>query len=162
MPPVLIPLDVARCDAIAADARSALPDLDPGAALALLPQVAAATGTMLRATGATPPWGAYLCAVDGRLVGTCAFKAPPAAGEVEIAYFTFPGHEGRGHGRAMAAALRDIAFAAPEVARVSAHTRPEMNASSAILSRLGFRRDGTGMDPDIGETWRWVCLRPVA
>jgi hypothetical protein len=35
---------------------------------------------------------------NGQLVGTCAFKTPPKNQQVEIAYFTFPGNEGRGGG----------------------------------------------------------------
>ncbi len=158
-PLVLIPLDVALCDAIAAGPEAALPGLDLGAASALLPQVATATACMLNTTGPMPPWRAYVAAADGRLIGTCAFKAPPANGEVEIAYFTFPGYEGRGYGRAMAASLLDLALAAPGIGQVSAHTLPEPSASTAILERLGFTRDGVGHDPEAGETWRWVRPR---
>ena len=49
----------------------------------------------------TPPeWFGYL-AIEGetqRLCGVCTFKGPEVEGAVEMAYFTFPGFEGRGIG----------------------------------------------------------------
>jgi RimJ/RimL family protein N-acetyltransferase len=153
-------LDIAACDAVAADPAAALPGLDLSAGRDLLPGIAEAIAAMLRATGAAPPWTGYLAAQGDAAVGTCAFKAPPGGGEVEIAYFTFPGHENRGIARAMAAALARIAFAAPEVARVVACTLPGPNASAALLARLGFARDGGVLDPEAGPAWRWVLHRP--
>lgn len=104
------------------------------------------------------PWGSYL-AVDSDtllVVGTCAFKGPPdAQGEVEVAYFTFPSHEGRGYATAMAGALRDRAAASPEVRTVRAHTLPERSASVRILEKLGFLWGGDVQDPEDGPVWRW-------
>ena len=101
------------------------------------------------------PWGCYLAEADGETVGTCAFKAAPdAAGTVEIAYMTFPAHEGRGHATAMAAALVDIAAAAG-APLVIAHTLPEENASNRALKRNGFVHVGEVIDPEDGLVWRW-------
>src|SRR5438105_2667151 len=50
-----------------------------------------------------------------QLVGTCSFKAPPADGEIEIAYYTFSGFEGRGIATAMARFLLDQAATMPGV-----------------------------------------------
>lgn len=125
--------------------------------------VAADTARFLAATGAPAPWGSYL-ALEGptrRAVGTCAFKGgPDADGAVEIAYFTFPGEEGRGVATAMAAALVQAASAGrPEVAVVRAHTLPERNASCRALEKVGFRHAGDVIDPEDGPVWRWE--RPV-
>lgn len=108
------------------------------------------------------PWGAYL-AVDPVtlvVVGTCAFKGPPdARGEVELAYFTFPSHEGRGYATAMASSLCDQAAANPDVRTVLAHTLPERNASVRILEKLGFQWAGDVQDPEDGPVWRWEHKR---
>jgi RimJ/RimL family protein N-acetyltransferase len=89
-------------------------------------------------------------------VGTCAFKGPPdGQGEVEVAYFTFPTHEGRGYATAMARALCDRAAASAGVRCVRAHTLPERNASVRVLEKLGFRRAGDVQDPEDGPVWRW-------
>jgi RimJ/RimL family protein N-acetyltransferase len=105
------------------------------------------------------PWGSYL-ALEGRdTTGLCAFKsAPNEAGEVEIAYMTFPAFERRGHATAMAAALTDIALAAG-VPMVIAHTLPEENASSRALRRNGFAHAGVVEDPEDGLVWRWERRR---
>jgi [ribosomal protein S5]-alanine N-acetyltransferase len=108
------------------------------------------------------PFGAYLaCDAESReLVGTCAFKDPPTSrGAVEIAYFTFPPCEGKGYASAMARALVDIAFAQNQIRRVIAHTRPENNASTRILTKLGFKRTRQVNDPEDGLVWRWEKRR---
>ena len=101
------------------------------------------------------PWGSYLAHEAADAIGICAFKsAPGAAGEVEIAYMTFPAFEGRGHATAMAAALTGIAFAAG-VPTVIAHTLREENASNRALRRNGFAFAGEVEDPEDGLVWRW-------
>ena len=104
-------------------------------------------------------WAGHLAVdVKGRtVVGSCAFKgAPDDDGVVEIAYYTFPAYEGRGFGTAMAAALVERARLSGAVRRLIAHTLPESNASTRILQRLGFARDGEAQDEDVGTVWRWV------
>ena len=124
----------------------------------LVQAVAQQTRSLVQQHGLTAPWGGYL-AVDPPtrvVVGTCAFKGPPdARGEVEVAYFTFPAHEGRGYATAMATALRDRATASPGVQTVRAHTLRERNASVRILEKLGFRWGGDVQDPEDGPVWRW-------
>jgi RimJ/RimL family protein N-acetyltransferase len=103
------------------------------------------------------PWGGYL-AIDPalrRIVGTCAFKGEPDASAVEIAYFTFAGHEGRGYATAMAAALLELAAATRTVTRVLAHTLPHRNASTRVLTKLGFALAGPVHDVEDGTVWRW-------
>ena len=114
-------------------------------------------------TGAPPEWSGHL-AVDRatrQVVGTCGYKgAPRADGGVEIAYFTFPEFERRGYGGAMAEALVQQAIGSGAVRVVHAHTLPERNASTRILTRLGFTCTGTVIDdPADGPVWHWE--RPV-
>jgi len=102
------------------------------------------------------PWLGYLAGDPeaGRFVGTCSFKTAPREGVVEIAYYTFPDFEGRGYATAMALAL--VRIAADEgIARVSAQTAPEQNASTRILEKLGFVRVGEAIDDEIGRAWAW-------
>jgi ribosomal-protein-alanine N-acetyltransferase len=100
------------------------------------------------------PWGSYVVELDGQPVGVGAFKsAPTPAGEVEIAYMTFPAYEGRGHATATIALLVDVALGAG--ARPIALTLPEENASNRALRRNGFVFAGEVIDPEDGLVWRW-------
>jgi len=111
--------------------------------------------SVYRKTGFERPWIGYLAEQDGQLIGTCAFKSPPQNGQVEIAYFTFPGNEGRGIASRMALQLIHIARdAEPEIVIV-AQTLPEENASTAILRKLGFVLMGTVNHPEDGGVWEW-------
>jgi [ribosomal protein S5]-alanine N-acetyltransferase len=165
MPPSLslLPLDGASSAALAADPAAALATLCTNAAevAETARQVAGATSAMLARSGARRPWIGYLArrAADGAVVGTWAFKAPPADGAVEIAYFTFPGHERRGCATAMAGALVALAFGEPAVARVVAHTLPGEGPSTRVLRRHGFRLEGAVRDEEDGEVWRWSLDR---
>jgi ribosomal-protein-alanine N-acetyltransferase len=88
-------------------------------------------------------------------VGVCAFVDRPKGGEVEIAYGTVPEFEGRGIATAMAAWLVARALEEEEVEAVTANTASEPNASTRILEKLGFVRDGAIQDAEIGEAWHW-------
>jgi ribosomal-protein-alanine N-acetyltransferase len=106
--------------------------------------------------------GIYLT-VDSKsqiIVGSCAFKtAPQPNGEVEIAYYVFPEYEGRGYGTAMAERLVQIALKDSRIQRVIAQTLPERNASTKILTRVGFKLIGEVIDPTDGQVWRWALER---
>ncbi len=107
--------------------------------------------------GTAPPWCGYLAlTMDKEVIGTCAFKGPPdERGEVELAWFTFPHYEGRGHGTRMARLLVEPAQAADESAILIAHTLPERNASARICEHAGFKCEGQIQLPDEGPVWRW-------
>jgi ribosomal-protein-alanine N-acetyltransferase len=130
----------------------------------LLGDAAAAQADLYEQTNATAPWIAYLAYdVDGNeIVGICAFKDMPEDGMVEIAFYTFPGYEGRGWGRTMAAALLDIAWRTGEVDTIFAHTEaaaePDENASVRIVKKLGFTLVGP-MDYPEGIVWQWELRR---
>ena len=103
-------------------------------------------------------WGAYL-AVDETsdlVVGSCAFKGPPAAdGTVEIAYYTFGPYKGQGYAKGMARAVISVAHSSPLVRHVIAHTLPERNPSTSVLRSVGMRFVDEVQDPDDGPVWRW-------
>ena len=90
----------------------------------------------------------------GRTVGSCGFKGPPAEGVVEIAYGIDPEHQGNGYATEAAEALTNFAFA-QNVRTVRAHTLPEANASTRVLTKCGFRHVGPVIDPEDGPVWRW-------
>lgn len=93
-----------------------------------------------------------------RVVGSCAFKTPPTdEGTVEIAYFTYPGFEGRGYATKMARRLIELARTSAAVRRGIAHTLPETNASTRVLEKVGMTFGGAMMDPEDGPVWRWVA-----
>lgn len=109
----------------------------------------------LAATAQIPPWCGYIGWRDGVPLGFGGFVAQPdPAGEVEIGYLTFPAHEGQGVASAVASGL--VAIAAGQGLRaVIARTLPAENASTRVLQRNGFVRDGEAQDPDEGTVWRW-------
>jgi RimJ/RimL family protein N-acetyltransferase len=110
-------------------------------------------------TGAEPPWIGYLAHDRHHVVGSCGFKDRCRNGSVEIAYVTFPAHQRRGYGTAMAASLLQIALADDDVREVLAHTLPVENASTVILRRAGFELVGPVRDPEDGDVWRWCFTR---
>src|SRR5205085_4024880 len=84
----------------------------------------------------------------------CAFKGPPGAdGAVEIAYGVAPEHQGKGYATEAAEALVNYAFGSGQVRVVRAHTLPEPNASTRVLTKCGFRRVGEVIDPEDGLMW---------
>ncbi len=103
------------------------------------------------------PFGAYLAveSATSEAVGTCAFVTGPQGREVEIAYFTFPPHEGRGIATAMAFELVAIARASGAVDLVCAHTLRELNASTRVLAHTGFGGRRDLVHPEDGPIWRW-------
>jgi RimJ/RimL family protein N-acetyltransferase len=124
--------------------------------------VAAHWKTFMLSVGALPPWIGYLT-VDKpsrTIIGTCAFKGGPNQEKtVEIAYFTFPDHVGRGYATAMAQALILIALSSAENPHIIAHTLPQTNASTKVLQKVGMTFVGDVVDPEDGPVWRWSYER---
>jgi [ribosomal protein S5]-alanine N-acetyltransferase len=124
-----------------------------------LPEVArtavASTVQLYARAGWNPPWIGYLAFEGSACVGTCAFTSPPVKGTVEIAYFTFPGHEGRGVATRMAERLVSISLSHSPDVSVTAHTLPEENASTRILRKVGFVHVGAVVHPEDGQIWVW-------
>jgi ribosomal-protein-alanine N-acetyltransferase len=90
------------------------------------------------------------------VIGLCGYKGPPSPdATVEIAYGLAPAYQGRGYATEAAQELVARTFASGLVRRVIAHTLPEQNASTRVLSRCGFARVGELIDPEDGLVWRW-------
>lgn len=97
------------------------------------------------------------------IVGWGGFKSAPRDGIVELGYEIAEPLRGRGLATAAARTMRDIALGDARVTAVIAHTLAESNASNHILLGLGFRFDGTLVEPDEGgdiEVWRYRIDRP--
>lgn len=123
----------------------------------VIAQVVEAAVDLYLRRGFSPPWTVYLAVENGRCVGSCGFASPPSDGEVELAYFTFPGNEGSRIASRMAGAL--ISLCQPEAARNGlafiAHTLPTDGPSPTILRKLGFAFHGAIEHPEDGTVWKW-------
>jgi [ribosomal protein S5]-alanine N-acetyltransferase len=105
--------------------------------------------------GIAPAWFAHLIVEGTQVVGLGGYTGPPVDGVIEIGYSVAPSCQGRGIATAAVGQWLDRA-ARGGVRRVVAHTLPAENASSAVLRRNGFVRDGITVDPDEGTVWRWA------
>jgi [ribosomal protein S5]-alanine N-acetyltransferase len=134
-------------------------DGSPAEAQLDLPPVAgetlAATAANYRNSGFAIPWIGYLAFRGDECVGGCGFRSPPVGNRVEIAYFTFPAHEGRGIATQMARALIDIARLAECRVLITALTLPQESASTKILRNLKFELLGAVEHPEDGSVWEW-------
>ena len=105
------------------------------------------------------PWlhGFTVRLQDGDIpVGNCGYKAPPCPeGVVEIAYGIDPDHQGNGYATEVARGMVSYGYSQEEVRLVCAHTLPEVNASTRVLTKCGFIKVGEVIDPDDGLVWRW-------
>ena len=126
----------------------------------ILRSVVEATVALYQKVGFMPPWIGYIARKGEVTVGTCGFKSPPVGGQAEIAYFTFPGHEGQGIATWMAEELVRIAKLADGGLKVTAQTLPENNASTAVLTKVGFQFARTVDHPEDGLVWEWELMSP--
>jgi RimJ/RimL family protein N-acetyltransferase len=142
-----------------------IPIEDTGATLAptedaseVVTQIIEATIALYTRRGYKQPWIGYLAVEGNRIVGSCGFAGPPSEGEVEIAYFTFPGCEGRGVATQMAQELLSVCRPEAREAGVQfiAHTLPTEGPSTSILRKLGFRNAGVIQHSEDGAVWKWV------
>ena len=117
----------------------------------------------LKAHAGADPWlhGFFVVERGQRaMIGTAGFKGPPDDnGMVEIAYGIVPSFEGRGYATEAAMALVRFALEAAQVTLIRAHTLPESNASTRVLTKCGFRHTDDVIDPDDGPVWRWELRR---
>ena len=105
--------------------------------------------------GYNEPWISYYLKDADNIVGICSFKGKPDdCNRVEIAYGTFEPYQGKGYGSKMCALLLQIASTHANIS-VFAQTLPEVNASTAILTKNGFRHIGNAIDFEVGEVWEW-------
>jgi len=116
----------------------------------------------VHASAADDPWTHGFSLVHretGGAVGRCGFKGPPADDMVEIAYGVDADHQGKGYATEAAEALVAFAFGSGVVRVVRAHTLPDANASTRVLTKCGFRCVGAVIDPEDGLVWRWEKQR---
>ena len=97
---------------------------------------------------------------SGAILGGCGFKGFPINGDVEIGYGVAESARGRGVATLAVAQLLGLAAASGIVQQVVAHILPDNAASSKVVSRLGFSRGPTVVDPDGETVVRWTY--PVA
>ena len=157
MPLELIPADRGLLHALLEDPSATLGAMCANAAeiADTIAEVAEITLAFYERTNAEAPWISYLSKDNVNIVGLCSFVGAPKDGVIEIAYFTFPAYEGRGIATAMTGLLMIIAQREPTLRALIAHTLQEENASTQILKKHGFQRDGIAIDADAGEVWRW-------
>lgn len=119
-------------------------------------QACAATASLYDRLGFDPPWIGYVAVMSGTAMGGGAFVGPPVNNRVEIAYFTHSDHQGQGVATRTARSLVEIARRHSPGMELYAKTMPEENASTRILTKLGFQMIGTDTDHEIGEAWAWL------
>jgi len=95
--------------------------------------------------------------IDRVLMGMCGFPgSPDADGIAEIAYGIAPTYQGRGHATEAAQALCEFAAKDSRVKVICAHTLAEVNASTRVLEKCGFRKIANAVDPENNlPVWRW-------
>jgi RimJ/RimL family protein N-acetyltransferase len=113
-------------------------------------------------TGFDPPWISYSAWEEGRLVGVAAFKGKPRAGQVEIAYGTFPEYRHKGIATQMCRQLVRLALQTDSTLRVMARTLPDNAYSAGVLKKNGFELSGTIWDEEDGYVQEWEYNRPSA
>ncbi|MEM7456263.1 MAG: GNAT family N-acetyltransferase [Planctomycetota bacterium] len=132
--------------------------------IALLPEehqqmISPAWMARLEAAVTADPWLVGFNIVrleDQQAVGQIGFKGPPDGGRAEIAYAVAEKWRGNGYATEAARLLAQCALKhCADVDLILAHTLPEENASTAVLSRIGFKKIGTVNDPEDGQVWRW-------
>ncbi|GGH64514.1 hypothetical protein GCM10011318_00610 [Phaeocystidibacter marisrubri] len=106
-------------------------------------------------TGFQFPWVAYLIVDDGEVLGTVSFTKAPVDHTVEIAYWTSPDHEGKGVASFGCKEIVRIAVEADPSVTITAKTAPEINPSTHILEKNGFRKVEVVQDDEIGDAWMW-------
>lgn len=110
--------------------------------------------------GNLAPWLGYLTFDGDTNVGTCAFTMPPAGDVVEIAYYTFPGYEGKGYAQMAARMLVALARDTDPGIVITAHTLPEEGPSCQVLRNGGFTLTRSFDHPEDGLIWVWTFAGP--
>lgn len=114
--------------------------------------------TKILSDSAEKNWWAYFVILkeENKLIGTCGYKGKPGPqGIVEIGYEIIKEYRNRGLATETAQALIDNAFTDPRVKTVMAHTLPEANASTKVLSKIGFVKIDEIYFPEDGFIWEW-------
>jgi RimJ/RimL family protein N-acetyltransferase len=122
------------------------------------PEALNSTLDKLATAGAAAAWWAPFLVIHREscaVVGLCGFKGPAQADSViEPGYGIAPAFRGQGFATEAAAAPVAEARRCINLARVIAHTLPEHNASTRVLTKRGFHRVAEVKDPEDGVIWR--------
>jgi RimJ/RimL family protein N-acetyltransferase len=127
------------------------------------PEVSQAFLQRLNTSTASDPWRdgfGVLHLPENCVIGLCSYGGPPGAdGIVEISYGIVPAYEGRGYATEAAQMLIAHALTSGSVRTVRAHTLPEHNASTKVLTKCGFKLIKEIMHPEDGLIWVWESTR---
>ncbi|MEO0008471.1 MAG: hypothetical protein RJA20_2667 [Bacteroidota bacterium] len=163
---ILVPANLPRLEAAASDNRSELSALLGGVEIepdwTAFPDAIVWMRDFLREFPADINWWNYMTIhrADKKLIGACGFKGEPDPnGDVEIGYETASAYRNRGLATEAARGLLLFAFGDERVRRVNANTLAEENASTRLLSTLGFTLTGEETDLEDGKIWTWCKNR---
>jgi [ribosomal protein S5]-alanine N-acetyltransferase len=113
----------------------------------------------LQEATAPDPWKfgfAIVHTAETLVIGMCGFAGPPGAdGAAEIAYSIAPEFQGKGYATEAAETLVGFASNSGRVTKVCAYTLLEINASTRVLEKCGFRKIGEITDLEGNQVWRW-------
>jgi ribosomal-protein-alanine N-acetyltransferase len=113
----------------------------------------------LQAATEPDPWKfgfAVVHNIDNMVIGMCGFAGPPdPTGEAEIAYSIAPDYQGRGYATEVAGTLIEYASGSGRVKCFYAYTLPQINASTRVLEKCGFKHVGEVIDSENNTVWRW-------
>ena len=155
----LVPMDLPNLRKLAASEPSNLQAPDG----ALPPSHVAAQSLSQLEAGVPPNWCVPFLIIareSGKILGGCRFKGEPTDGRVEIGYGVAESARGRGVATAAVAEMLGLAASSGLVRHVDAHILPDNIASSKVVSRLGFSRGDTVLDPDGELVVHWAY--PIA
>jgi ribosomal-protein-alanine N-acetyltransferase len=113
----------------------------------------------LQEATAPDPWKfgfAIVHTAETLVIGMCGFAGPLGAdGAAEIAYSIAPEFRGRGYATEAAETLVGFAINSGRVTKVCAYTLLEINASTRVLEKCGFRKIGEITDLEGNHVWHW-------
>lgn len=104
-------------------------------------------------------WNTYyvLRNTDQIIVGSCGFKGAPTSERVEIGYGISAECRNQGIATEAVRALLSLAFASGEVREVLAQVSPTNVASTRVVEKLAFSRNGMQVDKDGELLVQWVA-----
>ena len=111
--------------------------------------------------GFDTPWISYLVKKENNYIGICSFKGKPINNTVEIAYCTHPNYENNGYATKMCEKLIEIAKNENKDIKITARTLPEINASTKVLSKNGFKYNAKIFDINDGEVYEWIYEKKI-
>jgi [ribosomal protein S5]-alanine N-acetyltransferase len=80
------------------------------------------------------------------VIGAGGYTGPAKDGAIELGYSICPSERRRGFATETTQALTDTAFRHSDVARVIAHTLPDLTPSIGVLENCGFKLVGAGAE----------------